>query len=204
MTPRSATTHLSATTDTRAELLTMRILFAPRPTRSESFRHATGHGFEPTSSRPYTLQAADTGGPRPSEVSAPSSHPRPPRPVLDWPLAARAWLAALRSAGCQTYHDFGRRRSARPSAWWCTTWPIRRIIANAERGRSWTLNRRLHRAYNRPARRFLRADHSNDLHGNVAGVIGTGQQIGENFHPVTALASPRLLAYDPLVHQVSS
>lgn len=118
------------------------------------------------------------------------------RPVLERLAAGGTRLVALRSAGYNHVDLAAAEALGLPVVHVPAYSP--HAVAEHAVGLILTLNRRLHRAYNRTREGdfSLHGLTGFDLHGKRVGVIGTGQ-IGETFARIMAGFGCELLAYDP-------
>lgn len=177
--------------------LTMRILFfSSQAYDSESFQASNHrHGFELHFQQAH-LQADTAVLAQGFEVVCAFVNDNLSRPVLERLAAGGTRLVALRSAGYNHVDLAAAEALGLPVVHVPAYSP--HAVAEHAVGLILTLNRRLHRAYNRTREGdfSLHGLTGFDLHGKRVGVIGTGQ-IGETFARIMAGFGCELLAYDP-------
>lgn len=177
--------------------LTMRILFfSTQAYDSESFQASNHrHGFELHFQQAH-LQADTAVLAQGFEVVCAFVNDDLSRPVLERLAAGGTRLVALRSAGYNHVDLAAAEALGLPVVHVPAYSP--HAVAEHAVGLILTLNRRLHRAYNRTREGdfSLHGLTGFDLHGKRVGVIGTGQ-IGETFARIMAGFGCELLAYDP-------
>ncbi len=177
--------------------LTMRILFfSSQAYDSESFQASNHrHGFELHFQQAH-LQADTAVLAQGFEVVCAFVNDDLSRPVLERLAAGGTRLVALRSAGYNHVDLAAAEALGLPVVHVPAYSP--HAVAEHAVGLILTLNRRLHRAYNRTREGdfSLHGLTGFDLHGKRVGVIGTGQ-IGETFARIMAGFGCELLAYDP-------
>ncbi len=177
--------------------LTMRILFfSSQAYDSESFQASNHrHGFELHFQQAH-LQADTAVLAQGFEVVCAFVNDDLSRPVLERLAAGGTRLVALRSAGYNHVDLAAAEALGLPVVHVPAYSP--HAVAEHAVGLILTLNRRLHRAYNRTREGdfSLHGLTGFDLHGKRVGVIGTGQ-IGETFARIMTGFGCELLAYDP-------
>lgn len=177
--------------------LTMRILFfSTQAYDSESFQASNHrHGFELHFQQAH-LQVDTAVLAQGFEVVCAFVNDDLSRPVLERLAAGGTRLVALRSAGYNHVDLAAAEALGLPVVHVPAYSP--HAVAEHAVGLILTLNRRLHRAYNRTREGdfSLHGLTGFDLHGKRVGVIGTGQ-IGETFARIMAGFGCELLAYDP-------
>ena len=175
----------------------MRILFfSTQAYDSESFQASNHrHGFELHFQQAH-LQADTAVLAQGFEVVCAFVNDDLSRPVLERLAAGGTRLVALRSAGYNHVDLAAAEALGLPVVHVPAYSP--HAVAEHAVGLILTLNRRLHRAYNRTREGdfSLHGLTGFDLHGKRVGVIGTGQ-IGETFARIMAGFGCELLAYDP-------
>ncbi|HBO9814836.1 TPA: 2-hydroxyacid dehydrogenase [Pseudomonas aeruginosa] len=175
----------------------MRILFfSSQAYDSESFQASNHrHGFELHFQQAH-LQADTAVLAQGFEVVCAFVNDDLSRPVLERLAAGGTRLVALRSASYNHVDLAAAEALGLPVVHVPAYSP--HAVAEHAVGLILTLNRRLHRAYNRTREGdfSLHGLTGFDLHGKRVGVIGTGQ-IGETFARIMAGFGCELLAYDP-------